>query len=114
MHTGEIIKFLRKQEGLSQKELAEVLGVKLSSVQKYESGAVLNLKMQTIKILCEYFKIQPWLLIYPEKVDITQIPRFQLIELTDLYLQLNEQGLKKVLEYTKDLIDSKNYTGEKL
>ena len=101
METGELIKFLRKQEGLSQRELADILGVKLSSVQKYESGAVSNLKMETIKKLCNVFCISPALLVFPEKIkDSSDI----------IKMRLNEEGIQKVLEYAKDLADSGNYT----
>lgn len=49
MQTGEVIKFFRKNLNLTQDELAEKLRVNKSSIQKYESGAVQNLKIETIR-----------------------------------------------------------------
>ena len=44
---GERIKTLRKKRGYNQKELADLLGKSLRTIQKYESGdirpAILNL-----------------------------------------------------------------------
>lgn len=40
MEIGERIKLLRKQKGLSQSELARLLGKSLRTVQKYESGEI--------------------------------------------------------------------------
>lgn len=55
MQAGEIIKKLRQLNSLTQENFAKVLGVKKSSVQKYELGAVSNLKMETIRTICEEF-----------------------------------------------------------
>ena len=45
---GEIIKKLRIENNYTQSELAEKLGLKLSTMQKYESGAILNIKLKTM------------------------------------------------------------------
>jgi DNA-binding XRE family transcriptional regulator len=42
---------------MTQDELANKLLVNKSSIQKYESGAVFNLKMETIRDLCQLFSI---------------------------------------------------------
>lgn len=39
MHIAEVLKAARKESGLTQEKLAEMLGVERSSVAKYESGA---------------------------------------------------------------------------
>ena len=59
--TGEVIKYL------TQEELATKLWVNISSVQKYESGAVNNLKMETIRDL---FGIPPWILIFSKSYSV--------------------------------------------
>lgn len=59
MQTEEVIKFLRKKFDMTQDELAIKLQVNKSSVQKYESGAVSNLKMDTIRNLCQLFSVPP-------------------------------------------------------
>ena len=42
--TGERIKKLRKEKGLTQEQLGNLLGVKKSAIAKYENNRVENLK----------------------------------------------------------------------
>lgn len=59
MTSGEIIKTHRLRLGLSQRELGEKVGVNKAAVQKWESGAVQNIKKHTIIQLSEIFGISP-------------------------------------------------------
>ena len=55
---------------MSQEELGEILGVKKSAIQKYESGTVTDLKASTIRILCETFHTYPWFFVSSEHHSI--------------------------------------------
>lgn len=116
MSTGKIIKFLRCEHGLTQKELAELLGVKKSSIQKYEANDVPNLKIDTIRQLSNHFGISANAFIFPERyrnVDLQTVIKLDndlKIHYEILITQLNDCGRKKVFEYTKDLVDSGNYS----
>ena len=57
--TGERIKKLRKEKGLTQQQLGEMLGVQKSAIAKYENGRVPNLKKETISRLAEIFNVTP-------------------------------------------------------
>ena len=57
MTVGEKIRDLRLQYGLTMEELAELLGVQRSAVNKYEKGIVVNLKRSTIVSLCRIFNV---------------------------------------------------------
>ncbi len=57
MKTGNYIKKLRNEAGLSQEELGKQVGVQRAAVQKWESGMVKNLKKETIKKLSEFFNV---------------------------------------------------------
>lgn len=59
MTTGERIKYLRIQKGMSQEELGAKLGVQKSAIHKYESGLVVNLKRSTIARLAEALDTTP-------------------------------------------------------
>ncbi len=59
MKTGSLIKQLRIEHGYSQEELGSMLGVQRAAVQKWECGAVKNLKKETIKKLSEIFAVPP-------------------------------------------------------
>lgn len=111
MHTGKVIKILRKNKNMTQDQLSEALKVNKSSIQKYESGAVHNLKMETIRKLRTLFDVPPWVFIFPELLESeNDLTNYQSIsESVDFALALNAQGVKKVLEYVHDLINSGNY-----
>lgn len=55
--TGERIKKLRKEKGLTQQQLGELLGVQKSAIAKYENNRVSNLKRETISKLADIFNV---------------------------------------------------------
>ena len=59
MDFGERIKQLRKDKGLTQEELANMLGLKDSAIAKYENGRVENIKRSTIAKMAEIFECSP-------------------------------------------------------
>ena len=63
-----ILKILRTNANLTQDQLADILGVKKSSIQKYESDSVSNLKRDTIRTICTYFNVPSYFFIFPELV----------------------------------------------
>lgn len=114
MHAGDIIKFLRNQYNLTQKDLSKILGVNISSIQKYESGAVSNLKMETIRKLCDYFDLSPIVFVFAEDVEFDSLLSGRFIkgkyfEFTKTVMTLNDEGVNKVMEYAEDLLASGNY-----
>lgn len=56
---GQIIKDLRTQKGLTQDELAKIVGVQRSAIAKYELGIVDNMKRTTIEIMANFFNVSP-------------------------------------------------------
>lgn len=63
MNTGERIRQARIRAGLTQKELANKVGVQFSAIHKYESGMIRNLKRETIAALAEALDVKPsWLM----------------------------------------------------
>lgn len=82
-----IIKLLRVEKGMTQEELGEYLGVKKSAIQKYESGAITNLKIDTIKKLCDLFEVAPANFIYNSDVQFKDIT-------PDFYHKINQKALK--------------------
>lgn len=118
MSVGKIIKFLRQKNGLTQNELSEILGITKNSIQKYESNDVPNIKMETLRKLCDEFDMPARAFIFPEQFrdyDLDKMSRLERImqKCIEKYLiHLNEEGIKKVLEYSKDLHDSENYRNE--
>lgn len=59
MTTGDRIKDLRLNLGLTQGELAEKVGVKTPAIYKYETGLVVNLKRDIIEKLSKALSTSP-------------------------------------------------------
>lgn len=57
--TGDRIKAARKAKGLTQRELADKVGVKYSAIHKYEAGLIVNLKRDIIAKLAEALEVKP-------------------------------------------------------
>lgn len=73
MTTGERIRQARIQAGLTQKELAQKVGVQWSAIHKYETGKIVNLKRETIAALAVALDVKPsWLMCMEE--DIPSVP----------------------------------------
>lgn len=97
---ANLIKVLRVQKGLTQEELGDYLGVKKSAIQKYESGAIINLKADTIIRLAKLFNVPPAYFVYSEaEMDNDRLHR----EVVESCSKLNFAGLHKTLDYIKDL-----------
>lgn len=63
MTIAEKIKQLRKQAGLTQTELGDMLGVKKNAVSKWECGRVEDIPAGKIKAMAKIFDVRPSYLI---------------------------------------------------
>lgn len=84
MNIGARIKKLRTEHNLSQEELGSTLGVQRAAVQKWECGAVKNLKRETIIKLSEIFNVSPSYFIdedYTNYNNIISFPKMNRIPL---------------------------------
>ena len=128
MTMGEIIKNNRLRLGLSQEELGEKVGVNKAAVQKWESGAVENIKRNKIKALSKIFGITPTELLgfcddfkqSPEEKQLSKESKaYDVItntfgkdasKLINSFVQLNEEGKEKVLDIVSDYAANPKYT----
>ena len=74
MTTGEKIKQLRKQLGMTQEELGNLIGVQKAAINKYETGVVSNLKQETIASLAHALHVSPIELLSPEDQPSDPVP----------------------------------------
>lgn len=106
---------------MTQEELGDYLGVKKSAIQKYESGAIVNLKAETIRKLCDLFDVLPAMFIYDHNLDVLEHMK-NYKKMNDKWLKsdtfanccigalsLNDEALKKVKDYIDDLSKIKEY-----
>lgn len=115
---GQRIKELRKQNHLTQSELASKLNISLSLMQKLESGAT-TLTLPHITSLCSLFGVSSdWLIGYsdtPTRAGGTQTETFTLWDMANVLLNVIEWGHvrystsddvrnEEVFEYRNDLL----------
>lgn len=74
MSTGERIRALRIQKGLSQEELGSRVGLKKAAINKYETGVVVNLKRSVIAKLADVLETSPAYLMGWEYDESTTSP----------------------------------------
>ena len=63
MTTGEKIRQRRKELGMTQEDLGNLIGVQKAAINKYETGIVVNLKRSTISALARALHVSPVYLI---------------------------------------------------
>ena len=120
MKVGDRIRDLRISRGLTQEKLGNILGVTKGAIQKYENGQIKNFKADTIKKLCDYFGVSPVNFIYDSR-EVPNYSRPAIESFLYTYFEnrsgeilkkmnmLNEEGLRKIEEYTKDILEIAKY-----
>lgn len=110
LSTGKIIKIYRKERGFSQEELGSLIGVRKSSVQKYENESIQNIKMDVLRRLCTHLKVPPLVLLFPENAKYFR-KREDILDsdIVETCMKLNDEGRKKVKEYILDLSSIEKY-----
>lgn len=108
------LKELRKQKGLTQQQLGDLLGVKKAAVQKYESGKVKNLKHDTLIKLSKIFDVPVTTFLYDNleeqiiievKVleDVSMLYGRDTVKALDYFVELNDVNKQKALIFLEDL-----------
>lgn len=69
MNTGELISQRRKELGLTLEELGNMVGVGKSTVRKWETGFIENMKRDKIALLASALRIKPSLLVGCDEYD---------------------------------------------
>jgi len=113
---NERIKLRRFALNMTLLYIAECLGVKEATVQRYESGEIKNIKHETIVQLAEILKCSPAYLMgwqdSPSSTTVSSISKDE-AELLMLFKSLNEDGRKKLIERAEELITLGFTTSEK-
>ncbi len=104
VETSEIIKQLRKQAGLTQKQLAEKAGLSIASIQGYEQGKYTP-KIETLSKIAKALDVSVESLF--GGITIGFMTEYDLEKL-DYYGLLGDENLRKINELFKLL----NYKGQ--
>lgn len=105
---GKRIKDKRTEYNLTMNELAEKLGVQASAVNKWEKGAVENIKRSTIAQMAKLFDCSPAWLMGLDDVR-PQVPSFdpRHVELIDMFSRLTEEQQEHIFNTMKLLLSGK-------
>ena len=103
---GERIAQKRKEKNMTMEELARVLGVQASAINKYEKGLVENIKRSTIQEMAKIFECDPvWLMGYDPVVkndsDILTEDEKTLIEMFRNADQTTKEMVSRILKFSK-------------
>lgn len=117
MTVGKRLKRLRLEKGLTQTDIANLLGMTKGAIQKYECGQIKNFKADTIRTLCEFFDVPPVSFVYDEIPDRSENIHTILsayfggwyLDFMTNFTRLNEDGQKKVIQYCEDISSIQKY-----
>lgn len=71
---GKRIKFAREAKGLTQEQLGKEVGMNKSTIQRYETGQVLKIKLPVIESLAKCLNVNPdWLVEKSDLMEHTEI-----------------------------------------
>lgn len=115
MNVGENIRRIRKEKGLTQKQLAKILNVSEPMISQYEAKE--SLKLDTIEKIANALDVFPFELTeaetskpssYYKKLgmifglagfnDDSDVSMEEMVKLLELYMQLNHNGKIKAIE----------------
>ncbi|RXI55259.1 hypothetical protein DP122_04960 [Clostridium tetani] len=114
MKMNEKIKSRREELGLTLQDIGDFIGVSKATVQRYESGEIKNLKLESIEKLAIILNVSPaYLMGWEESVTDNDKEDTKKTTLLTNFNKLNDIGKDKVITYTKDLLDSNKYSIEK-
>ena len=127
MPLKENLKRLRKQNKVSQRELARISGLSFSMVSKLESGEQSNPSLDTIERISAALNVQTYELMGWEETfnpngELATDSAFcdaisrqygkEAVILLQDYATLNETGQKKAVSYIEDLTEHPKYLKE--
>lgn len=112
---GENIAFHRKEKGLTQKQLADEIGVNRMTIARYEQG-LYSPKSAQIESIAEALDVSPLFLTYDAEtlsvlIDYAETQANELVNrLKSSVQRLNNKGISKVIEYAELLATQAEYT----
>ena len=107
---GKRIKYFRNLNGITQKQLGEMIGVRFQQVQKYETGAS-RISASRLYLVCEVFEItvlEFFLELYKKKGK--KIPKFSIngeegLTLPQSFLKMPRKKRQQFMEFVKHLAE---------
>lgn len=116
MEIKDLIREKRQELGLTYEQLGDLVGVGKSTVRKWETGMIENMRRDNIIALSKALNISPALLMGWDFSKTELSPSNNYSEEEQQHIEdlrkLNDIGKNKVITYTKDLIEMPKYQKE--
>jgi len=118
LDVGNIIKNRRQEIGLTLEKVGEAVGVGKSTVRKWESGQIKDMRRDKIAALAKVLRISPAVLIFGEEtVDFESNVNMQnfrtfsedTLEVADLYEQLDDLDRAEIRGEIKGMLKNPKY-----
>jgi hypothetical protein len=113
MNIGENIKKIRKSKGLTQKELADKMGITQQSFAQYERTQNIP-KLETLRTIAAALDVSiydlqgvSWM---NKAAELNRTHKEKTQVLLDHYNKLNDLGQDKAIERVEELTELKKYT----
>ena len=107
---GKRLKQKRKKEKVTQKQMADILGITIQGYQNYEYGK--EISSGRIIQICAVLKCSPnWLLGYSEEGAHLAEDSLMLHQLREAFEMLNEVGQQEAVKCVQNLTYNPAYTG---
>lgn len=115
MEIKDIIREKREELNLTYEQLGKLVGVGKSTVRKWETGMIENMRRDNIVALAKALNISPAIIMgwedsteHNQDINKPQLSK-QESNLLENFNQLNDLGKKKVITYTQDLLDNPKF-----
>ncbi|MDR2832311.1 MAG: LexA family transcriptional regulator [Streptococcaceae bacterium] len=101
-----VIKQRRLELGLTLEQVGEVVGVRKSTVQKWESGMIENMKRDKIALLSKALEISP--LIIMQEAFLPELDYNQFESIQKMMLQMDKSIQREVYRYVEKKLHEQN------
>lgn len=111
MEIGNIIYTRRKELGLTLEQIGDYVGVSKSTVKKWESGYISNMRRDKISLLAKILKIPPTDLINEESETVAPalLPNANEQELIKIYRNVNQDGQDYIMQTARMVEGTERY-----
>ncbi len=100
--------FYRKKNNLTQKKLAEKIGVKNNTISQWENGTN-SIDIELLFKICDILGVSINDMFGAYSTDFNKSLSKEESTLLDNFNTLNKEGKEKLIDYADDLISSKKY-----
>lgn len=107
---GNKIYSTRKEQGITLDDIALKVGVAKSTIQRYETGKIINPKLPVIESIANALNVNPAWLIGKSDIKTVPVPAQSLPQIVEYYEHLNDLGKHEAIKRVKELTYIPKYT----